>query len=497
MKNNNKKRLVTLGFTSKLSSLNPLFLMLSLSLALAATPASALCPNLPEQFPYVEEASIPFFEDLPFKVVTKRWSAADGTKSYFDQQRSLLNFLSQQSIPTSEQTLTVAAVGDLMRTPPEHDSFVSAGTKQQLHGYDLVFANLETLVSDSYPNPPNFFFEMNSDPSLVTAFNKSDGSSAFSALSIANNHTYDYPDNAITDTMDFLDAQNIPHTGVQKNAAPASYNLVEKNGIRVGFYAATTFVNQTPRLEDTNLHLNMLEGLRPVPGETWLPVCELDLEPIKNALMTMDEDGVDLKIVNIHWGVEYEMYPRPLQLQITRELVAAGADVIIGAHPHVPQPLEICFVNGAEGQLPADLATAQQGNGCTIQTPDAEPRKALIYYSLGNFTSGSPTFWQQLGLLGDFTVTKDSEGKVDWWAPSLSYFFSERSSSNPLDASRQFYTMDEYLAANCFQEEECSADVLNSLATLDQHLKGSSLSRSEEWRVIYQNLVNAVRTFLF
>lgn len=500
-KNNNKHHPSNLR-TFQLSAIQKLPVLrisklLPVILLFLALPAKALCPNNPEQFPYVEDASIPFFEDLPFKVVTKRWSAADGTKAYFNQQRSLLNYLAEQTPPESTQSLKVAAAGDLMRTPPNHENFVSDQTKQQLHAYDLVFANLETLVSSNYPNPPNFFFEMNSDPSIVTAFNRTDGSSPFSALSIANNHTYDYPDNAITDTMDFLNSSGIPHNGVRADTNENPYTLIEKNGIRIGFYALTTFVNQAPRLAETNLTLNLLEGLRPIPGENWLPVCDIDLTEIKDALAAMSNDDVDLKIINIHWGYEYEMYPRPLQLQLTRELVAAGADIIIGAHPHVPQPLEVCFVNGSENQLPEALATAQQNEGCLIQTTDAQPRKALIYYSLGNFTSGSPFFWQQLGLLGDFTVVKDLEGKVDWWAPGLNYFFSERSSNSPLDASRQFLTLDEYLQGNCSEESSCPSDITNSVNTLDQHLLGSSLTRSQEWRAIYQNVVNAVRTLLF
>ena len=477
-------------------SLTALTALVLMTWAVTPNQAVGACPTPDGQFPYIKDVEIPFYEDLPFKVVTKRWSTSAETKSYFDLQKELLNYHRQQGIETtSTATASVAVLGDLMRIPPNHDEFVSDAANAFLSSHDMVFGNLETLIANSYPNPPRFFFQMNSDPALVTAFNRPDGSSLFTALSTANNHTYDYPDQAILETLEFLDQQGIPHSGVQRSEDEPTLVIVENNGFKVGFYATTTFVNQAGRLEDTELFLNRLQGLRPVPNFTWLPVCELDFSHITAALEAMEAAEVDLKIINIHWGYEYEMYPQPLQMQITRELVAAGADIIIGAHPHVPQPAEICYVNGAEQQLPEALRNKQSNSGCNLTDESGEARKALIYYSLGNFTSAAPMIWQQFGTLGRFELSKDTSGKVDWFSPDFEFFYSDMTTSNILKADRNLYLLDEYLENNCLSES-CPDDILNSAETLENHHWGPSLTTAEEIQVIWQNVINAVREML-
>ena len=73
------------------------------------------------------------------------------------------------------------------------------------------------------------------------------------------------------------------------------------------------------------------------------------------------ERGADFIVALPHWGVEYTFTPMPYQTTMAKQMIDAGADVIIGAHPHVVEPVE--------------WITTDAGN------------EALVYYSLGNYTS--------------------------------------------------------------------------------------------------------------
>ena len=109
-------------------------------------------------------------------------------------------------------------------------------------------------------------------------------------------------------------------------------------------------------MKNSKLHLNsMIEGMKPVPFSEWKDSCEIDLTETGKILDRMKRDGADIRIVSIHWGMEHDMYPQPVQLNVAHQLVKMGADIIVGAHPHVPQPAEICFVNGYEETLGASF----------------------------------------------------------------------------------------------------------------------------------------------
>jgi len=83
-----------------------------------------------------------------------------------------------------------------------------------------------------------------------------------------------------------------------------------------------------------------------IPGIAPLDTGKIDLSSLDSILRRMSGDRMDIKIVYLHWGYEHELYPDPEIIKIARELARKGADIIIGSHPHVLQPNEICFING-------------------------------------------------------------------------------------------------------------------------------------------------------
>ncbi len=422
------------------------------------------------------------YEMPPYKAFGKKWSTSPQMKHYFNGQKKLFREL-QQFKPDSQstQTLRFAAVGDLMRMTETQDDFVDQAVLNHLSDKDLVFGNLETLISKRHSIPLDKLTKMNSSHSLLSGFRKPEGGNVFSALSMANNHVFDYPDDAIIDTLDFLEQEQILQSGFRRHNDEKPYVVIEKQGIRVGIYALTTFYNNAEMASNSKLLVNeRLTGIEPLPVNEWKKLCELDLQSIYDVLEDMTENGVDFKVISIHWGHEHDMYPHPTQLQIAHQLVSHGADIILGSHPHVPQPAEICFINGYEKQLPTNMVSANS-DSCLITTEDGKPRKALIYYSLGNFTAYSYSFWQQLGIVGEFTITKNNEGHVDWLRPQYTYTYTHQLA--PPNGKRQLLLLDDYLEQKCLQDS-CSAPVIRLASAAKQHLTEPGFSFTEELAVI-------------
>ena len=441
-------------------------------------------------FPFVHtpEIDLPVYarfraEGMPFseafwhgfkyvaKYRNKRFSAPPEEIRYYDAQRKLLRFLAAEPVdPVHNLHANLAMVGDIMWIRSDWDSFLAKEILDSLNRFDVVLGNLETVIS------PNFkvrgfwpdYRTYNSHPDLLNSFRRHNGGNIFTALSIANNHTMDYSDRGILDTIEFLDGNRILHSGVGTSKAGKRYTTFVRNGIKFGFYAATYGLNDPGEGRRTKLNLNILPGLAP---ETETAV---DISQVRAVLAAMDEEGVDFKIVSLHWGFEYEFYPSPKTMQVGREIVAAGADVIMGSHPHLVQPSEVCYVNGYEerhGRLKDQFAAMNHPTGCVLKDGNGKPRKALILYSLGNFTTAMYTFFCEVGIIQQVRVTKnEASGAVDWGLPGYELVYNLR--SDPITKRRMILPMDNYLRQNC-RQKECPEDVVQSVAFLHRHLRGA------------------------
>jgi poly-gamma-glutamate capsule biosynthesis protein CapA/YwtB (metallophosphatase superfamily) len=438
-------------------------------------------------FAYTSESDLPSYarfraEGMPFseafwqgfkyiaKYRNKRLSAPVEEVLYFDSQRRLLRFLAAEPADSADKrSVNLAMVGDIMWVRDQWDTFVSKEMLDSMNRFDVVLGNLETIISPNFKVPSFLpdYMKFNSHPALLQSFTRYTGGNIFTAVSIANNHTMDYSDQGILDTIQFLDGNRILHSGVSKDKAGKRYTTFVRNGIKFGFYAATFGLNDQNEGKRTKLRLNMLPGLAP---ETETAV---DIFQIKEALAAMAEEGVDFKIVSLHWGFEYELYPSPKTMQVGREIVAAGADVIMGSHPHVQQPSEICYVNGYEGRhgrLKEQFPSMIHPTGCVLNDGQGSPRKALIIYSLGNFTTAMYTFLCEVGVIQRIRVTKNKTGEVDWGLPGYEMVYNLR--SDPVTQKRTILPMDHYLRQNC-RQNQCPENVVESVAFLHKHLKGA------------------------
>jgi len=369
------------------------------------------------------------FVGYAIKACHPRRTAPADMVADFERQKNILGALARMAddaIPANRVRL--AMVGDLMWIRSGWRDFLDARVLDYLNEHEAVLGNLETQVAAHLAVPRRLpvRYRFNSSPDLLRSFRRKDGTSTFSALSFANNHMLDYGDHAARDTLAFLREEGIPASGCSEDATRPSHVVFDRNGIRFGFYAAAYGINlQAER--HTNLACNILPGI--APDDTTRPV---DIGAVADAIRRMDEDGVDFKIVSLHWGYEHEHYPEPRIMQTARAIVAAGADVILGHHPHVQQPLEVCLVNGySKGVSDEEIPET-----CRLEDGTGRQRKALVAYSLGNFATAAFTTVCRIGMILSLVVSKEEDGTTDWFHPHW-----ERVYNRPVSRRRERRTM--------------------------------------------------------
>lgn len=148
-------------------------------------------------------------------------------------------------------------------------------------------------------------------------------------VSLANNHSLDFGTEALEDTFKTLDDAGILYAGAGDSRERAEeLQIIEVNGRKFGFLAATRVIP----VSQWNVE-NRQPGLFATYDDTRLVEC------VKQA-----REKCDFLTVYVHWGIEREAYPKEYQTTIAQHCFNAGADLVIGAHPHVLQGIE--FMDG-------------------------------------------------------------------------------------------------------------------------------------------------------
>lgn len=193
-------------------------------------------------------------------------------------------------------------------------------TAHLLRGADLTVANLECQISDNVTpsrDPSSFSFV---SPTAVL-----DGVrwAGIDAVSLANNHTLDYDTGALEDTMRALDESGIGHFGAGEDREGAyEPRIFTIKGLRVALLGFTD-------LSNTGYPHPSL----PTPAPAHSP------ERVAGAVRAAEERA-DVVIAYFHWGVEYVAVPDERQRSLAHAAVDAGADLVLGAHPHWVQTTE-------------------------------------------------------------------------------------------------------------------------------------------------------------
>jgi len=276
--------------------------------------------------------------------------------------------------PVNRDTLNLLFVGDIMGHKPQIESAYNTTTKT--YNYDPVFekvtpiiqkadftiGNLEvTLAGPPYKGYPQF----SSPDALALACKKA----GFDVLTTSNNHTCDRGKKGILRTLNVLDTLQISHTGSFRNKEEHQKNnllILEKNNIKVGLLNYTYGTNGLPIPKPTVVNL-------------------IDTETILRDVKAAQKENLDKLIVSLHWGLEYKHLPSKKQKQLAHILFINGVDIIIGAHPHVLQPM-------------------------SYSPKDIFQKERFIVYSLGNYVSNQRTRGRDGGAMVSLTLVKDSNG---------------------------------------------------------------------------------------
>ena len=230
-----------------------------------------------------------------------------------------------------------------------------------LNSADLVIGNLEvTLAGPPYKGYPQF-----SSPDELADALKWAG---FDILVTANNHALDRGQEGLERTLDQLDHRGMLYTGTftEPKSRELSYPLVfSKNGIRIALLNYTYGTN----------------GLKVQPPTI---INRMDKELIKEDLQKAALAEPDFTIVTMHWGNEYQTSENMQQREMAKFLFEHGADVIIGSHPHVIQPIR------------------------------GESKGNLVAYSMGNLISNQRDRYRDGGIAFELELAK--EGKNSYVA---------------------------------------------------------------------------------
>ena len=227
--------------------------------------------------------------------------------------------------------------------------------------YDLAYYNQETIIggkSIGLSTYPSFNSPEEIGDALIDA--------GFNLVSLANNHTLDRGLGAILNSVQYWKGQD----GIVTAGSYASFEerntipTYEKNGITYAFLSYTTLTN----------------GIQVPSGKEYI-VNVYDAEQVKKDVEQV-RDQVDIVMVAMHWGEEYTHTPTSEEKEIASYLAELDVDIVIGAHPHVIQPIE--FIDDT-----------------------------LVIYSLGNFISSQEGLENLIGAFVTVDITKKVEdGKV-------------------------------------------------------------------------------------
>lgn len=222
------------------------------------------------------------------------------------------------------QRLALAAVGDVMldryvgrRIDQFGPAFPLEMVAPELQKADLVIANLECPLTTAPPAlEKRFIFRVN--PANVAALKGID------IVSLANNHTLDCGEAGFAETQRTLAKALIATIGAD-SWKPL---ILQRNGLKIAIFAFSDFPENPTNASAKSVHRT------PNSGPTYYNPARM------RAAIAFMRPQVDDIIVFAHWGIEGTAVPSERQRMEAREMAEAGADLILGSHPHVLQPVE-------------------------------------------------------------------------------------------------------------------------------------------------------------
>lgn len=253
---------------------------------------------------------------------------------------------------------------------------------------DLMIANQEFPFSTRGQKAPDKQYTFRVDPKYVSMLQEM----YVDVVTLANNHTLDYGTDALLDTFETLDQAGIAYVGAGAalDRAKQPY-ITEINGIKIGLIGASRVIPVVEWGAGAN---------KPGMLSSYEPSVSVVLEEIQKA-----KEVCDYVIVYVHWGIERDDRPQEYQRKLGQRYIDAGADLVIGSHPHVLQGIEyyngkpivyslgnylfgssipktmlLSAVVAQDGSVSLSLLPASSVNGYTTAMPQEEVSAFYSYY---------------------------------------------------------------------------------------------------------------------
>ena len=253
----------------------------------------------------------------------------------------------------------------------------SIKTKSELNNYEDIFKDVSYLWKDSQYVSGNIESALLDNPE---EFEKSDKeihlyaetkvanllkNNGFTMANLSNNHLGDFGRQGVISTINAVKSAGLNYVGAGENIDDAAtYNIQEINGIKVATIGISDIVPKDFSANRTEAGILST------------------MYPSYNRLVYEASQEADLVVVNLHWGVEYGVDETEEQEKIAKALIDAGADVIIGSHPHVLQPIQ----------------TYKDG---------------IIFYSMGNFVFDQGWSRTKDSMVLNYYINEKGEGTFE------------------------------------------------------------------------------------
>lgn len=201
-------------------------------------------------------------------------------------------------------------------------AYVFGNTPEVLRPADLAIANLEGTMSGRGKPAANKKYTFRTNPKYTASIVEA----GVDIVSLANNHILDYGTEAFFDTLKHLADNGLMHIGAGRNIGEAMKPLyVDVKGSKVAILASSLIIP-----------FNSWRAGDDRPGISHGDNPAMLLKKVADA-----RKQADIVAVYLHWGIEYTYSPLPQQRELAKRLIDAGADMVIGTHPHVVQGLEV------------------------------------------------------------------------------------------------------------------------------------------------------------
>lgn len=284
----------------------------------------------------------------------------------------------EQKNPVKDGEALIMCGGDLMCEPVMSESYYFDGeyyfkpcfkyVKEVFREADLVTANLETMVADSFPYAHEMHVCKYGDATRYlcnapTAYLDALRYAGFDAFAMANNHACDLGYDGIVETVENVRKYDFMSTGAFLEPTDARILHIRVNGIRIAMLSYTDFINK-------KLHTLTLseEGQRVMTNL-------YDPETVRRDIAQARAEGAEIVLVYSHFhGIEYSNEILPETRKSAREIAECGADIVMGTHMHAIQGYDVI---GTQDGRRVPVVYSLSNFICSDQHP--ETRDNLIY----------------------------------------------------------------------------------------------------------------------